>query len=468
MYLGQFKFSWVRRSHKLSERTQYILDKPWAGGAILILCVVVAMVLSNAEATAEAYHNFLTTDFSMIIHSHDNSFNMLYPKNMTVETFVNDALMMLFFFVIGLEIKREVMSGELSSVRRAILPVLAAVGGMVVPAVIYAAFNVGTPVQGGWGVPMATDIAFAVGIMSMLGDRVPVSLKIFLTALAVADDLGAIIVIALFYGGGVKFGYLAIAAVIMLCVFAMNRLGERRMIFYVIPGLIVWSLFYYSGVHATLSGVVMAMLIPTEARYSKQYFLRQADALEQNMVDAAIELESDEHASEHYYNQLRQMTRLTKGSIPMSAQMESTLAPYITFLIMPIFALVNGGVHINGDLMDVFSYSSSMGSIGLGVFFGLLVGKPLGIVVMSWLAVRFNLASMPSNTNWLMLLSVACLGGIGFTMSIFVDTLAFGSVSMNYVDNGKIAILAGSFTSAVVGVLLILLASRLSAKGHGE
>ncbi len=458
MYLGLTKFSWVRRSHQLSEKTQHFLDKPWAGGAILILCVVIAMVLSNMEATAESYHAFLTTDFSMLIHSSDNSFNMFFPKNMTVETFVNDALMMLFFFVVGLEIKREVMHGELSSVQRSILPVLAALGGMVVPAVIYSIFNIGTPVQGGWGVPMATDIAFAVGIMSMLGDRVPVSLKIFLTALAVADDLGAIIVIALFYGGSVNFTYLLIAAVIMGCVYLMNRLGEYRKIFYIIPGIVVWTLFYYSGVHATLAGVVMAMLIPTEARYSKQYFLRQADALEHDMVDAAIE--STEEASEHYYEQLRRMTRLTKGSIPLSAQLEDALSPYITFLIMPIFALVNGGVHINSEQMDIFSYSADGGSLGLGIFLGLLLGKPLGIFLMSWLAVRFKLATLPSNSTWLMLFSVACLGGIGFTMSIFVDTLAFGSVSMDYVDSGKIAILAGSFASAVIGVLLILLASK--------
>ncbi len=466
MYLGLTKFSWIRRGHKLSERTQYILDKPWAGGTILILCVVVAMVLSNLEATAEAYHSFLTTDFSMLIHTHDNSFNMHYPRNMTVETFVNDALMMLFFFVVGLEIKREVLHGELSSVQRSILPVLAALGGMVVPAVIYSLFNVGTPVQGGWGVPMATDIAFAVGIISMLGDRVPISLKVFLTALAVADDLGAIIVIALFYGGSVNFTYLLIAAAIMVGVYFMNRVGEYRLIFYIIPGIAVWSLFYYSGVHATLAGVVMAMLIPTEARYSKQYFLRQADVLEQNMVDAAMD--STEDADENYYEQLRSMTRLTKGAIPMSVKLEDALSPYITFLIMPIFALVNGGVHINAEQMDIFRYSADGGSIGLGVFLGLLVGKPLGILLMSWLAIKFKLASMPSNSSWFMLFGVACLGGIGFTMSIFVDTLAFGSVSIDYVDSGKIAILAGSFTSAVVGVLLILFASERGATKNIE
>ncbi|MFR9620606.1 MAG: Na+/H+ antiporter NhaA [Rikenellaceae bacterium] len=463
MYLKLTKFSWVRRSHQLSERTRLLADKPWAGGVLLILCVVVAMTLANLEATASAYHEFLTTDFSMRIHSHGGLFNMSFPRNMTVETFVNDALMMIFFFSVGLEIKREVMHGELSSVQRSILPVMAALGGMIVPAVIYASLNGGTPVQGGWGVPMATDIAFAVGILSMLGDRVPLSLKIFLTALAVADDLGAIIVIALFYGGGVNFTYLLIAAVIMLFVYAINRMGERHLVFYIVAALVVWSLFYYSGVHATLSGVVMAMLIPTEPRYSKQYFLRQADDLEHGIVEAASG-EDTEFKEEHYYEQLRRMTRLTSGSIPMSAKLENTLAPYITFMIMPIFALVNGGVHINADQLDIFSYSATGGSIGLGVFLGLLIGKPVGIFLMSWLAVKFKLAELPSSSSWLMLFSVACLGGIGFTMSIFVDTLAFGSISMDYVDSGKIAILAGSLASAVVGVVLILLTSRRGAK----
>ncbi len=462
MYLNFTKFSWVRRSHKLSEQAQHILDKPWAGGAILILSVIIAMVLANWEATSQAYHEFLTTDFSLTIHSQDNSFNLLYPRNMTVETFVNDALMMIFFFVIGLEIKREVMNGELSSIRKSILPILAALGGMVVPALIYSVINHGTAVHAGWGVPMATDIAFAVGIMSMLGSRVPVSLKIFLTALAVADDLGAILVIAFFYGGSVNYTYLLIAAVIVLLVFLMNRMGERRTIFYVVPAVILWTLFYYSGIHATLAGVVMAMLIPTEPRYSKQYLMRQADSLGQNMLSAAND--SAKHSETHYYEELRNMRRLTQRSIPMSAELERFLSPYITFLIMPIFALVNGGVHINPAHLDIFSYTPDDGAIGLGIFLGLLLGKPFGIFLMSWLAVKFKLASMPSNSSWLMLFSVACLGGIGFTMSIFIDTLAFGSVSIDYVDSGKIAILAGSFTSAVVGVLLIMFASRRDAK----
>ncbi len=259
--------------------TNKFLRKPWAGGVVLLTCVIIAMIFANMEWSAHVYHELLTTDLSLVIHAHDNSFNLFYPQNMTIERFVNDALMVIFFFGVGLEIKREVLEGELSSVKKATLPILAALGGMVLPAIIYLLFNSGTPVEMGWGVPMATDIAFAIAILSMMGSKVPPALKIFLTALAIADDLGAIIVIALFYGGEINYLCLFIALMIMGVVYIMNRLGEKRMRYYLVPAIIIWSLFYYSGVHATMSGVVMAMLIPTKPRYNLNYFLRHKTIL---------------------------------------------------------------------------------------------------------------------------------------------------------------------------------------------
>ncbi len=458
MFFHINKFSWARRHYSLTEHAREFITKPWSGGVVLLVCVIIAMALANMEWSAHIYHQILTTDISMRIHAHDNSFSLLFPQDMNIEKLVNDGLMVLFFFVVGLEIKREVLHGELSSPRKAALPILAALGGMIAPAFIYMFINNGSAVEQGWGIPMATDIAFAIGILSMLGNRVPVSLKIFLTALAIADDLGAIIVIALFYGGNINFICLLFALAVMGVIIFMNRIGERSMISYMIPAVIVWALFYYSGVHATMSGVVMALLIPTKARFNKAYFLRQADELEHRIVTAAYE--KGELGEEHFYEHLREMKRLTRGSVPMSAQLEHALAPYITFIVMPIFAIVNGGVAISAEHLDIFNFAAGVGSIGLGIFFGLVVGKPVGIFIMSYLAIKLKVASMPSGATWAMLFAVSCLGGIGFTMSIFVDTLAFMSVSMDFVNQGKIAILAGSLAAALLGVALIMLFSK--------
>ncbi len=448
------KFSWVRYRYTFGERSRHLLKEPWAGGVVLVLCVIIALLLANLEATRHWYHAILQANLSFNISSHDG-FNLTFPHDLTVEKFINDGLMVIFFFGVGLEIKREVMSGQLSSPRQAILPVIAAFGGMVVPAIIYSLFNGGTPTAGGWGIPTATDIAFAIGIMSILGDRVPLSLKIFLTALAIADDLGAILVIAIFYGGALNWTCLIVAVILMVLIYFMGRLGERRLLYYLFPAIVVWSLFYYSGIHATLAGVLMAILVPSKPRYSKLHLLRQSDRLEASIVKAAKE---DDH--DQYNTHLSELGHLSYGSIGMSHILESILSPYITFLILPIFALANAGVLINPEDLNIFAHSSAGGAIGMGIFFGLVVGKPVGIFIASWLAIKLKLAQMPSQASWRMIFAVACLGGIGFTMSIFVDTLAFGSVSMHFVDEGKIAILFGSIASALLGVLLISIFSK--------
>ena len=449
------KFGRVKRNHILSQYGRNFLQAPWAGGIVLIVCVVVAMLLANLPATSHLYHRLLHMELGLWIEGN------LFPENMNLEKFVNDGLMVVFFFTVGLEIRREISHGELSTPKKAILPVVAALGGMLAPATIYALFNAGTAVANGWGIPTATDIAFAIGIMSLLGDRVPISLKVFLTALAVADDLGAIFVIALFYGETPNMVLLGIALVIMVGIYIMRRMGEFRMLAYLIPACIVWILFYYSGVHATISGVAMAMLIPTQPRYSRSYFLHKADIIERG-IKSLEGAENQNEAEEQRLYYLRRMTQISNGSQGMSHRMEQLLMPYVNFIIMPIFALVNAGVHIpSAEYFNIFEYSPELGSIGMGIFFGLVVGKPLGISLFSFLAVKLGVADRPAGSTWAMLVAVACLGGIGFTMSIFVDNLAFDKVThQEFIDMGKIAILMASTTAALIGAAVITLEAR--------
>lgn len=455
------KFGWVKRNHILTQRGNNFLQAPWAGGVVLITCVVVAMLLANLPATAEWYHHLLHMELGITIGG------KLFPTAMNLEKFVNDGLMVIFFFTVGLEIRREMSDGALSTPKKAILPVVAAIGGMLMPALIYASFNGGTMVANGWGIPAATDIAFAIGIMSLLGDRVPISLKVFLTALAVADDLGAIIVIALFYGETPNFLFLGIAVLIMIGIYIMRRMGEFRIMAYLIPACVVWILFYYSGVHATLSGVVMAMLIPTKPRYSRSYYLHKADIIE-NGIKSADKIENEHEAEETRMYYMRRMTQISNGAQGMSHRMEHLLMPYVNFIIMPIFALMNAGVHIpSAEYFNIFQYSPEMGSIGMGIFFGLVVGKPLGISLFSYIAVKLGVAERPAGATWKMLIAVACLGGIGFTMSIFVDNLAFDKAThQEFIDMGKIAILIASTTAALFGSLIIMLEAKREKKRY--
>lgn len=456
------RYHWVRMTHTMSLRSKHFMERPWAGGLVLLVCVAVAMLLANLPATREIYHHLLHTDLSLWIRSKDGVVDWLFPREMTVEKFINDGVMVIFFFSVGLEIKREVVNGQLSTLRKAIFPVIAAAGGMLAPALIYIGINAGTPAMAGWAIPTATDIAFAVAILSMLSNRVPVSLKIFLTALAIADDLGAILVIALFYGSQLNLTCLLVALLIMAGVYLMNRMGEKRMAFYLVPAIVVWVLFYYSGVHSTLSGVAMALLIPSEPRYSEQHLTQRMRALKERLLEASRESD-DPFPNEEQRYCLLQMQHLAAGSVGMSDRLEHALSPYVTFLVMPIFALANAGVEIPSlAYFNIAHTSPAWGSVGLGVFLGLVLGKPLGIWLASWLAVKFRVATMPDKASWSMLFAVACLGGIGFTMSIFVDSLAFTDMEM--LNRGKIAILMGSVSAALLGSLLILLFSKKQAR----
>lgn len=441
-------------------------EQPWAAGGILLLCVVIAMLLANLPATSEVYHNFLNTKLTATIQSPTRPdgtrvIDWTFPEGMNIEKFINDFLMVIFFFSVGLEIKREIVCGELSSPKKALLPVIAAAGGMAMPALIFLIFNHGTMASSGWGIPTATDIAFAVGIMSILGNKVPVSCKIFLTALAIADDLGAILVVALFYGGTVNLPLLCIAMLILACTFLLNYLGEKRIIFYLIPGIAVWFLFYYSGIHSTMSGVVMAFMIPMEPRYSAAYLSRTGHIFKERLMKATTD---EVYPNDEQLNCLRGLSYINKNAMGLSYRLEHELYPYVNYLIMPIFALANAGVQIPDiSYFNIFQYSPEIGSVGMGIFFGLLLGKPIGITLASFIAIKGKFGAMPDNASWLMLFAVACLGGIGFTMSIFVDTLSFSDFPQ-YAEQlrscGKIAVLMGSLSAGILGSLLITQVAR--------
>lgn len=456
-------YAWTKGVRNFQHRNRVFSKLPWAQGGVLLACVVLAMLLANLPFTKDIYHGILETSIGFNISTPDGG-DFVFPVNMTVEKFINDILMVIFFFVVGLEIKREVLFGELSSPKKAIMPVIAAFGGVVVPALIYFTINRGTAAASGWGIPTATDIAFAVGILSMLGDKVPVSLKVFLTALAIADDLIAILVVAIFYGGTINLKLLAIAMVLIGVILLFNKLGEKHLAFYVMLGLGIWSLFYYSGIHATMSGVVMAFLVPTTPRYSRSYFEIKTRKYHNRLetYDAIEDPTGFPNGPQRHC--LRRLTATAKDSMGMSFRLEHALNPWVNFLIMPVFALANAGVEITDpSFFNVFRFSPEIGSVSMGIFLGLLLGKPLGITLASFLAVKTKLGAMPQGATWAKLFAVACLGGIGFTMSIFVDTLSFGDypeLAPMLRDMGKIAVLMGSLTAGVLGTVLISIVNK--------
>lgn len=459
-------YTWTKGIRNFDHRRRKFSNQPWAQGVILLACVVVAMLLANLPFTKELYHSILETKLSLFFKTPGGK-DVWFPEGMTVESFINDILMTVFFFTVGLEIRREMKNGELSSVKKALMPVIAAFGGVVAPALIFTLVNHGTAAASGWGIPTATDIAFAVGILSILGDKVPVSLKVFLTALAIADDLIAILVVALFYGGTINFGLLSIAIVLIVAILIMNKLGEKRSWYYFIPAMVIWALFYYSGIHSTMSGVVMAFLVPMTPRYNEAYFHRKRIQYIQRLNEYnGIESTSGEFPNGPQRHCLRRMSVISKGAIPMSYRLEHALGPWVNFLIMPLFALANAGVEIpDVSYFNVFHIDPALGGVSMGIFLGLLIGKPLGISLASFIAVKLKAGEMPAKASWKMLIAVACLGGIGFTMSIFVDTLSFGDQAPEIMsrlrDMGKVAVLMGSLCAGLLGSLLISIIHKM-------
>lgn len=407
------------------------------GGILLLAFTFIALIWANSPL-ADTYDSFWHTHLVIGAGS--------FKLDKSLIHWVNDGLMVIFFFVVGLEIKREIMIGELASRRKAALPIAAALGGMVVPAAVFLLVNNTGAAADGWGVPMATDIAFALGILSLLGKRAPLSLKIFLTALAIVDDIGAILVIALFYTSEISTSALIVAAIFFGLLILANRLGVRHPLIYTLLSLGLWVAFLKSGVHATVAGVLAAMTIPARTLINADQFIQKAHYL-------IHEFECGECGEYVLPNkQQRAALQALEGTIqhvesPMQ-RLEHSLHPWVSFVIMPVFALANAGVALNVNLFDTLTEPLSVGIIA-----GLVIGKPLGVTLVSWLSVRLGLADLPQGLSWLQIHGAAWLSGIGFTMSLFIANLAFeGSALLNA---AKLGILAASIAAGVVGWLLL-------------
>lgn len=413
-----------------------------SGSLLLIACTVVALIWANSP-WYESYHH---------LWEHKLSFQLAQINiTMSLHEWINDALMAIFFFVVGLEIKREFLVGDLSSPKQAAVPIAAALGGMIVPALIYTFFNHDQSTAHGWGIPMATDIAFALGALTLLGKRVPLSLKVFLTALAIVDDLGAVLVIAFFYTEQLASNMLVIGGSFFLLLLIMNRLGVRNYFIYMILSFGLWLCFLQSGVHATIAGVVAALSIPASSRINSKQFLEDSKIalakFETAGTDGTILTNTMHQSALHTLE-----TRSAQLQAPL-LKLEHDLQPLVTYLIMPLFALSNAGVHLNTDI------STSLTShVGLGVILGLVLGKPIGISLFSFLAIKLKMGVLPKNCNKWHIMGASCLGGIGFTMSLFVANLAFKEAAN--IDIAKISILSASALASIIGLLLLMLKTK--------
>lgn len=412
-----------------------------SGGILMLLAAVVALLWANS-AFGEAYTSLWSTHLDIELGG------VLHLEH-TLREWVNDALMVIFFFVVGLEIKRELVMGELSDPREAVMPAVAAVGGMVVPAAIYLLFAGGTDASQGWGIPMATDIAFAVGVISLVGSRVPISAKLFLLALAIVDDIGAILVIAVFYTDDLALGWLVAAGVALLLIAGMKRAAVRSTALYIIVGTFVWLAFLESGVHATIAGVILALMTPTRPFYVPDDYAETA----RRLVDKVDEytgdpnIPEDRYTTERVQSLLNDVTRLSTETVSPLDRLEHRLEPWSSFVVVPIFAFANAGVMISGDAL-----SGALGDpVLLGVALGLLVGKVVGVAGATWLAVRFGLGRLPRRTTWHHIVGLGLLAGIGFTVALFVTALAFEDPG--FTDSAKIGIFIASLIAGVAGYL---------------
>ena len=412
-----------------------------ASGGMMMVAAVVAIVWANSPWKA-GYEALWETRLDLAL-------GHLAHVDLSLRDWVNDALMAIFFFVVGLEIKRELIVGELRDPRAAALPAIAAVGGMVVPALIYVAFNAGHPGSKGWGIPMATDIAFAAGVVSLLGKRVPSGAKLFLLTLAIVDDLGAIAVIAVFYTSDLSFEWLALAVMAILSAVWLSRIHVRSLVPFVVLGVACWYALHESGVHATIAGVAFAFVCPAWSFFDPGRFPAAARPLIEQ-VDAAYgdpPLEGVEH--EEGEAALREIQRLAAESVAPLDRNEEALARWVSFLIVPVFALANAGVELGGASFD---------RIALGVAVGLVLGKTTGVFAATWLAVRVGVGRLPSATTWTHLFGLAICAGIGFTVALFVAGLSFDAEVLN--DEAKIGILAGSAVAGVTGYTWLRVTGR--------
>jgi len=405
-----------------------------AGGALLVACACAALVVANS-AWADAYHRLLSVMIGIGAGGH--------ALTLTLHQWINDALMAVFFLLVGLEIKREALAGELASPRQAALPIAGAIGGMVVPALVYVLTNGGGLASRGWAIPVATDIAFALGVLALVAPRAPVGLKIFLAASAIVDDMGAVLVIALFYTGGIAWGALGMAGLILLLLIALNVLRVRRLTPYLVLGLGLWFFVHESGVHATIAGVLLALTIPTRTRINAAQFSAKArgllDYFDHSETGDVLVL-----TSKSQQEAIVALERASEGVTPPLLRLEHALHGFSAFVVMPLFAFSNAGVGLHRSLG---------GGVPLAVILGLAIGKPLGITGAALAAVRLRLASLPDGVNWTALHGCAWLAGIGFTMSLFIATLAFEGTTL--LDAAKFGILAGSLLAGIVGAVVV-------------
>jgi NhaA family Na+:H+ antiporter len=427
---------------------QAFMHTETAGGIVIVVAAIAALIWANSpwdEAYFDLWHAELGFDVNLFHVEHH------------LGDWVNDGLMVIFFFVVGLEIKRELVHGELASPRRAALPVIAALGGMAVPALIFLAFNAGGEGKDGWAIPVATDIAFAVGVLALLGPRVPFSLKVFLLALAIADDLGGILIIAAFYTDQISVEALLWAGTVLLLVLFARSWGIRTFNVYVFLGVLFWVAVLQSGIHATISGVILAMLTPAGPSYTGEEFERSAPGLFERWREAIRQRDHDQQ--ENILSALEDVTRNTESPLD---RLERQLHPWVSYIIVPIFALANAGVAVTAD-----SVNDAVGSaVTWGIALGLFVGKPVGILTATWLAERSGIASRPAGVTWHQVLGVGLLGGVGFTVALFITTLSFDSEVLT--ADAKMGILLGSITAAIVGyTYLRLLAGKAESEPAG-
>ena len=411
-----------------------------SGGIVLILSVTLAMILANSNL-AESYSHFFEQEVGFIVNGEPY-------LNYSLHHWINDGLMAMFFFVVGLELKREFIGGELADIRNTILPIGAAIGGMIVPALIFLSLNIGTPQTMGWGIPMATDIAFALGVVYLLGDKVPASAKLFLTTLAIVDDLGAVLVIAFFYTSELSIASLLFGLGFLAVMFIGNRLGIKSLFFYAVLGIGgVWVTFLLSGIHATIAAVLAAFMIPADAKINESVYLKRMKKLTRR-----FEKEEPNEVRTLEEGQVDVLTHIqhdTEIAIPLLQQLEHKMSPIVTFLIMPIFAIANAGISFTDlSLSDIFSTH-----VAVGVTLGLLLGKPIGIIGATFLMVKMRWATLPSAITRRTLMGLGMLASIGFTMSMFISTLAFTDELL--MTQAKLGIFLASILGGIGGYVLL-------------
>lgn len=439
-------------THRVYYSAKRAVKSHASGGNVLIVATILALVVANIPGINQMYNDFWEQEIRLQVGSFNIFSHAGHPMSML--QFINDALMAIFFFTIGLEIKREVLVGELSSFKQALLPIIAAIGGMVVPVGIYLMLSAGTDFSSGAAIPMATDIAFSLGVLAMLGSRVPISLKIFLTTLAVVDDIGGIIVIAAFYSTHIEAMLIVYALILLGVLFLGSVFKIQSKIFYLLIGTIVWYLFLNSGIHPTIAGVLVAFCIPATPVFPPKKYIQTIrrsiayfNAEDDELLNRRSILNKDQ------MDWLKQIESASDKVISPLQELEDSLHPVVNYLIIPIFAFANAGITL--WYMDA---SALVGGIGLAIICGLVLGKFLGIFVFSWLTVKLHLAPMPQYCNWKMMASISMLGGIGFTVSLFIANLSFGSMGahgLELLNNAKLGIVVGSLLAGVLGFMML-------------